>query len=670
MIKLRKYLLIAIYLSLVSVKANSDYAFNDKYSQNTYGGVGLIETPSARFSNDGEFGFGISSEEPYNRLYAKMQFFPWMEAVLRYTEGTYKPYGRGSPQTWKDKGFDIKFRLLEENKSGVSLAIGLTDIGGTGAYSSEYIVASKKVQNFDLSLGLGWGRLGGVDHIENIVGWIDEERKVRGGYYGKGGRLSIGRLFSGENNSIFAGVEYFTPIENLSVKIEYDTSDYSEVTGKETVFNEVGDIFELDSRMNYAMNYRLNVGNNDKLDFSLGYLRGNTVYANLSVHSNLNFIGNKKAIIGGERIRNTNLPGGETFRSLDENRKKFLFNRTINEMAYIGFITHSIKYTDDEIEAEISQGRFQDTRKAIDLASRVLANNSPKNITKLTLINIDNGIETFRTTVSRKDLISSVSKGPLDQKLVVFDYESKSSGNDIILRNDFLYPNFSWEIIPKLNNTLQHQEKFFFWQLEANLHTVLSLKKGLYLTTDFGINIDNNFEDYTYHVPDGKLHHVRQDRRRYLTEGESGMRRMMLDYMLDLHPNLKAKVSLGYLEWMYGGLGGEILYISDNRDWGLGLDAFWVKQREFDQKFSFREYETVTGFISYYQNIPFYDMRLKLSAGKFLGKDVGTMIDISRRFKNGARVGGFAALTDCDAECVGEGSFHKGVYFAHGYFLS
>ena len=39
------------------------------------------------------------------------------------------------------------------------------------------------------------------------------------------------------------------------------------------------------------------------------------------------------------------------------------------------------------------------------------------------------------------------------------------------------------------------------------------------------------------------------------------------------------------------------------------------------------------------------------------------MIDISRRFENGARVGGFAALTDCDSRCVGEGSFHKGVYF-------
>ena len=51
----------------------------------------LFRIPQRDFLNDGEFAFGISTESPYNRLYAKMQFFPWMEAVLRYTEGTYVP---------------------------------------------------------------------------------------------------------------------------------------------------------------------------------------------------------------------------------------------------------------------------------------------------------------------------------------------------------------------------------------------------------------------------------------------------------------------------------------------------------------------------------------------------------------------------------------------------
>jgi len=635
---------------------------NTPYSQSTQGGIGLIQIPTARFSEDGEFGFGIATEAPYNRVYAKMQFFPWMEAIVKYAQGTYLPYGE---QPWTDKAFDIKLQLLKEENIGFNLAFGLIDFVGTGDYSSEYLVASKHIGNFDWTVGLGWGRLGGVGHLNNIAGWLDDDRRTRGGYSDapRGGSISIDRFFSGKYNSIFGGVEYFTPINNLSLKLEYDTSDYSSVIGREMVFDEMGDLFELKSRFNYALNYRVNLGDRDKIDFSLGVVRGNTLYANLAVHSNLNFSGAPKVILGAEKIRNTNLPGGETFGSLDQNRQEFLFNRTIREMANIGFITHAIIYDQDEISAEISQSRFQNSSKAIDLASRVLANNSPRNIKKLTIINIDNGIETFRTTVQREELIKSVSLGPLNSELVEFNLPSESGSDQIIVKNDFLYPNFYWEIRPKANHTLQHQEKFFFWQLEALIHTVYSINKGFYLTTDFGVDLANNFEEYTYHIPDGLLHHVRQDRRLYLTEGKSGLRRMQLDYLIDISPNVKAKLSAGILEWMYGGFGGEIIYMPTDKRWGLSLDAYWVKQRDFDQSFSFQDYETLTGFINYYQDIPFYDMRLKVSAGKFLGKDVGTMIDLSRRFANGARVGGFAALTDCDPSCVGEGSFHKGVYF-------
>lgn len=180
---------------------------------------------------------------------------------------------------------------------------------------------------------------------------------------------------------------------------------------------------------------------------------------------------------------------------------------------------------------------------------------------------------------------------------------------------------------------------------------------------DIGINIANNYEKYTYHIPDGELYHVRQDRRLYLTEGESGIRRLAIDYMMDISPNIKARLTGGYLEWMYGGLGGEVLFMPDNKRWALGIDAHFVKQRDFDQKFSFKEYQTVTGFITYYQDIPFYNTRLKVSAGRFLAKDKGVHVDISRRFETGARVGGIVALTDCNAECVGEGSFNKWIYF-------
>ena len=634
-------------------------------TSNTTGGIGLITTPTARMSNDGEFSFGLSKDVPYSRLYSKMQFFPWLETVVRYTEGTYQPYQIGLAQTWKDKGIDLKIRLLQESDNFPELSLGIDDIGGTGAFSSEYLVASKRYNNFDFTLGLGWGYLNGPKHISNPLQFVSNflQDKLSKEDSAFGGALNLGKLFNGDDASFFGGVEYYTSITNLSLKVEYDSSDYEPIAGLETNYFEEGNLFEYDSRINYALNYRLNLGTRDKVDFSIGLVRGNTLYANVNIHSNLNEEIKKKFIAPTEII---NIPYLEPYKQLTSDWQEYLSNTIMWQMGNVGFVTHKLIFKENELQAEISQGRFQNTVQAIDLASRILANNSPKNINKITVINIDQGIETLRASIPRKDLVQSVSNGPLDERLLQFNQIQNIENikkDEIIVHNEYLYPNFYWEIKPHALGTLQHQERFYFWQLEALIHTEYSIKQGLYFTTDIGINIANNYEDYYYHIPDGKLHHVRQDRRLYLTEGETGLRKMALDYVFQVSPNINGKMQFGYLEWMYGGFGGEMLYTPTNKRWGVGIDAYWVKQREFDQKFSFQDYSTVTGFLSYYQDIPFYNMRLKASVGKFLGKDEGIQIDISRRFNSGARVGGIVSLTDCDAACVGEGSFNKWIYF-------
>ena len=655
---MKKYL----FLLLLIISSTAAYSDNtNQYSQSVYGGVGLIEMPSARFDSDGEFLFGISSESPYNRMYAKMQFFPWAEVMVRYTEGKFTDYNPGSMQTWKDKGFDVKFRLFEESQYRPELAVGLGDIGGQGAYGREFIVASKRVKDIDLTLGLGWGKFAGLDHIKNPRSWFQEDYQTRG--YGNegGGGLELSRLFSGAYTSVFGGFEYYTPIPNLTLKMEYDTSDYYYETGKPKVFYKKGqDIFTVDSRINAALNYQFRVSERDNIDMTLGFIRGNTVYANLAVHSNLNFLSKPKVVTPKEIL---NKPYLEPYNQLSDEWKQYLSDLIMWQMSNEGIVTHKLIFNGDELQAEITQGRFTDTGLAMDIASRVLGNNSPKNIKKITVINMENGLETLRTSISRDLLVSEVADGPLNINLLEFNKYEEFTKDRVAIENEILYPHFSWTLRPHALGTLQHQIKFYFWQIEALLHLEYAIKNGFYFNTDIGINIANNFEDYDYHIPDGQLHHVRQDRRLYLTEGESGLRRMAFDYYWDISPNLKAKTSAGYFEWMFGGVGGEILYTPDSKHWAVGFDAYWVKQRDFDQKLSFQDYETVTTMLTGYYDLPFYDMRAKLSYGKFLAKDKGFILDLSRRFKTGARVGGKLAFTDCDAVCVGEGSFNKWIYF-------
>ncbi|MBC8381413.1 MAG: YjbH domain-containing protein, partial [SAR92 clade bacterium] len=361
-------------------------------SSNSSGGTGLIQNPTARFSDDGELSFGLSVASPFNRIYAKIQFFPWLESSVRYTENTTVPYNPGSRQTWKDKGIDIKLRLLKEGKYKPQIALGLLDFGGTGAYAGEYIVANKRLQNIDFSLGIGWGRLAGNGQIDNPFANLSDSYNIRGGNKstGLGGTIGFSRFFTGEKAGIFGGIEYFTPIPNLSLKIEYDGDDYDREIGKKLLFNdnEEEDLFNVDSPINIGINYRLNLYDRDKLDLQMGIERGNTFFLNASLHSNLNFEGKQKYTAPKEIL---NQPYLAPFGELDDGWKKYQSELIMWQMGNVGIVTHSIIFQGNELQAEISQSRFREPIKAIDLAMRILGNNSPKNIDKITVINVDNG---------------------------------------------------------------------------------------------------------------------------------------------------------------------------------------------------------------------------------------------------------------------------------------
>ena len=82
-----------------------------------------------------------------------------MEVSLRYADintRKYSPYKSFSgDQTYKDKSFNLKIKLIEETERFPELSIGFRDFIGTGKFGGEYVVTSKKIGDFDLTAGLG-----------------------------------------------------------------------------------------------------------------------------------------------------------------------------------------------------------------------------------------------------------------------------------------------------------------------------------------------------------------------------------------------------------------------------------------------------------------------------------------------------------------------------------
>ena len=253
-------------------------------SANDFGGIGLLQTRTARFGRDGQFDVGVSDIIPYRRFYLSLIALPGVEATFRYSDIRNRKFidlegsraDRG--QTLKDRGADLKVRILEESKLRPAVAIGLQDGVGTGVFQSEYIVASKRYKDFDFSLGLGWGNLGAAGDFENPLISLLESFRTRGAGAGArtGGQFNLGNYFSGERVALFGGVEYQTPFRGLTLKAEYDGNDYQS--------DPQGNILDQSSRFNYGFNYRPF----SWIDFSAAYERGEAVMLRASLRYNFN----------------------------------------------------------------------------------------------------------------------------------------------------------------------------------------------------------------------------------------------------------------------------------------------------------------------------------------------------------------------------------------------
>ena len=148
---------------------------------------------------------------------------------------------------------------------------------------------------------------------------------------------------------------------------------------------------------------------------------------------------------------------------------------------------------------------------------------------------------------------------------------------------------------------------------------------------------------------------------RYLVDGRYGMTDLMLTYRFKLSPEVYARVSGGYLEDMFAGVGGEILYRPFGQRWAIGGDLFAVQQRDFNRLFGLRNYRTVTGHVSLYYQLPWHGLEARVHIGRYLAGDYGGTFELVRRFESGVEIGGWFTLTNVSPARFGEGSFDKGI---------
>ena len=110
-----------------------------------FGNLGLIKTPSARFSPDATLSATLSFDEVADIYNISYQATPWLEGTFRYSVFDPRKERSEARDDNRDRSYEVKLRLLQERARVPQVAVGIRDLLGTGIWEGEYLVASKRV---------------------------------------------------------------------------------------------------------------------------------------------------------------------------------------------------------------------------------------------------------------------------------------------------------------------------------------------------------------------------------------------------------------------------------------------------------------------------------------------------------------------------------------------
>jgi len=615
-----------------------------RITQNDFGGAGLLQTPTARMAPAGELSLNANRTDPYSRYSVSLQPFEWLEGSFRYTAITNRPYGPESlsgNQSYKDKAVDLKARLWQESHWAPELALGFRDIGGTGLFSSEYFVANKRYENFDLSAGIAWGYLGNRGDFDNPLGELDDRFKTRPASEGTGD-VNAGSYFRG-SPSFFGGVSYQTPWDRLSLKLEYEGNDYRH----EPKDNEI----KQDSPINLGAVFRVT----DSIDVSAAWERGNTAMFGITFHTNF---ASRKAPAKTYDPPAEPLPGKAPTTTMDQVDWADV-SRRLQQNA--GYQVERISQRGPELIVYGEQSRYFHSAKAVGRASRILDNSVNDDIDWFTLVNKRYDLPLEETSVPRQTFREVINnEEPLQSLHRTTEINAAMPHNEKTLYTQAMQP-FNYGVGLGFKQNVGGPDGLLY-QFSADADAEYRFTRDTWWSGLLSTNLKNNFDKFTYDAPSG-LPRVRTDLRQYLTTSEVTMPLFQVTHVKQLDKDLYGMVYGGYLESMFAGVGGEVLFRPTGERWSLGADLNYVRQREFDQGFGLRDYSVVTGHITGYTDLP-YDTLAAVSVGRYLAGDWGGTLDISREFSNGVRFGAWATITTVTGAQYGEGSFDKGIYLS------
>ena len=614
------------------------------------GQTGLIYMPDARIAPDGTFRLGVSYADPYLSGWSSVTLFPFLEVSGKYTriEGIKGLPGTEFEQTYgdyKDKEADFKLRLLPEGRYWPQLSFGMQDAFGTEIFAAQYLALSKQLGDFDFTLGYGNDRIDGL----------------------------------------FGGLRY-TPsaFPSLSLVAEYDATDYAGDTGAAVtgvIDRDKGPVAGLEYRWKW-LGAQVSYGHDEV---------GINAYVSVPLNQK-EFVPKVKEPAPYTKI--TPRPAIAQWNADPAYRSRMA--RALHEQ---NFKRVRLGLQGATMRAELTNSRISQMSRAVGRAARAILLTSPLETRELqitytvndlpfatyTFSDLDKLQRYFNGMIPRQQLEPTISMryadpGAGDVKLETaamldaFDENYRvlvlddTEGDFVTLRGEGTGIG-GFKISPKV--------AFFFndpsGALRYDIYLLGTYKaellKRLFFEASARVTVAEDVSKVTT-TSNSLLPHVRSDVAEYARQQEwIGLERLLLNRYFAPAPRIYARASVGYYEQMFGGTGGQVLYLSESGKWAADIAADWVKQRDFDGGFGFQDYSTVTSLASVHFKVPMLPATTAtVRAGRFLAKDEGVRFELKRRFESGVEVGFWYTRTNGDditsPGAPGDPYYDKGVFLS------
>ncbi len=609
---------------------------------NLSGAAGVIDMPSGEAMPDGTVTLSLGVFGPVTRSTMSFQATPWLSGSFRVQY--IRDWNADGYDTYDDRSFDLRLRLLEESAYLPALSLGLQDIAGTGLFSSEYIAATKTFgDRVKVTGGLGWGRLGSSHSFGSPFG---ERPEVE---VGQGGEPNPGTWFKGPA-AAFGGIEWKVN-DNWTVKAEYSSDAYT----LETVDHQT---FERKSPFNFGVEYQkgpnLRIGAYSMYgsEFGIGFHL-------ILDPKNRETVGLMADAPEPVKVRPSRASDPESYDGgwvTQPDAGDLLRKNLARRLAIDGMVIEDFSYTATKVQLRVRNTKIDAGAQAVGRAARALSHVMPASVEVFEIVPVVQGMGVSKVTVRRSD-IEALEHAPGNDALLRERAQLSDAGAaplDGSGPDPKLYPKFTWRIIPGFHLTDPLEG-----DVGLRFSASYDLRPGVVLSGQVFQRIGKNFGNLPH--SSSALPPVRSDSEEYLEDGETAVERLTLAWYSHPAENIYTRVTLGYLERMHAGVSGEVLWKRVDSPLALGVELNYSAQRDTDGGFGLSQYDyrIATGHVSAY-----YDFGNgflgQVDVGRYLAGDYGATFSVDREFGNGWKIGAFASFTSASFDDYGEGSFDKG----------